>query len=82
MKKWFKRWQWKISRWWYRVKLWFGWWYCEHCEKMHSPLTARYEFLEDVQECEKGVYDLPVPRLFTYEPEYFREIAKDQYRVR
>lgn len=81
MKKWLKIWSWRISRWWYRVKLWFGWWYCEHCEKMHSPVTTKYEFNEGVQECQEGVYDVPVPRLFESVPEYFYEITKDLHKV-
>lgn len=82
MKKWYRRWLWKISRWWYRTKLWFGWWYCERCEKMHSPLQEKYEFDESgVVECHLGVYDLPVPKSYESDPEYFYDLAKDMHRV-
>lgn len=55
MKKLYRKMLWRVSRWWYRVKLWFGWWHCEQCEKMHSPFTARYEFDENQEYvCHRG----------------------------
>ncbi len=82
LKKWYRKMQWKVSRWWYSVKLCFGWWYCDHCEKMHSPFSTKYEFEEDQQcECHKGAYDLPVPKAYEGDPEYFYNLAKDLHRV-
>lgn len=74
--------QWNISIWWYTVKRFFGWWFCWHCEKMHSPFTAKYEFNDSgEQECHKGVYDLQVPKSYESDPEYFYMLAKDLHRV-
>jgi len=81
-KKWRKNFQWKASRKWYRFKPWWGWWYCERCEKMHSPFASKYDFHEDEQfECYKGVYAIPVLKVFEDDPEYFRKIKLDLHRV-
>ncbi len=82
LKKWIKRIQWKTSLWWYRVKLHFGWWYCERCKKMHSPFQSKYEFSEEGDyECSQGVYDIPVPPAYEGDPDYFYSLAKDLHRV-
>jgi len=81
-KKWRRKLQWNASCKWYRFKLWWGWWYCEKCEKMHSPFTDRYDFNEDEQfECGRGVYDIPVNKAYEGDPEYFYGLAKNLHRV-
>lgn len=85
MKRWRKKLQWKMSRRWYSIKLWFGWWYCDNCEKMHSPFTGKYDFTDSdiplFYECKKGVFDVPVPKAYESDPDYFYELAKDLHRV-
>jgi hypothetical protein len=82
MYRWYRKMQWRLSLLWYRVKLWLGWWYCEHCEKMHSPFTAKYDFNNSEEyECCKGVYDLPVLKAYENDSEYFYELTKKLYKV-
>ena len=80
--KWRKTFQWKASRSWYRFKLWWGWWYCECCEKMHSPVTAKYDFQDSEEyECCRGIDDIQVLKAFEDDPEYFKKLTLDLHRV-
>jgi hypothetical protein len=49
---------------------------------MHSPFTEKYDFNESEEyECYKGVYDIPILKVFEDDPEYFRKLTLDLHRV-
>lgn len=82
LKKWFRKFQWRASRWWYKFRCYCGWWYCEECEKMHNPFVDMFDFNNsEFFTCWKAVYKVPIPKCFEANPDFFRKVTLNIKKV-